>query len=84
MVAYRELYFRERAKGESIDVSLRTVFCAIFSSPRFLFLQESVGTLSARRIKDRLRLFLNRSLDGSLESKKITKIPIYEPMLNYL
>ena len=60
----------ERAKGESIDVSLRTVFCAIFSSPRFLFLQERVGTLSGRRIKDRLRLFLNRTLDDSLESKK--------------
>ena len=70
MVAYRELYFRERAKGESIDVSLRTVFCAIFSSPRFLFLQERVGALSDRRIKDRLRLFLNRTLDDSLESKK--------------
>ena len=70
MNAYRGLYFRERAKGESIDVSLRTVFCAIFSSPRFLFLQERVGKLSDRRIKDRLRLFLNRSLDHSFESKK--------------
>jgi hypothetical protein len=70
MVAYRKLYFRERRKGESIDVSLRTVFCAIFSSPRFLFLQEKVGTLSDYRIKDRLRLFLNRSLDHSFESKK--------------
>jgi hypothetical protein len=70
MVAYRDLYFRERGKGESIDVSLRTVFCAIFSSPRFLFLQEKVGTLSDYRIKDRLRLFLNRSLDHSFESKK--------------
>ena len=70
MVAYRDLYFRERGKGESIDVSLRTLFCAIFSSPRFLFLQEKVGTLSDYRIKDRLRLFLNRSLDHSFESKK--------------
>lgn len=70
MVAYRELYFRERAKGENIDVSLRTVFCAIFSSPRFLFLQEREGKLSDRRIKDRLRLFLNRSLDESFELKK--------------
>ena len=73
MVAYRDLYFRERGKGESIDVSLRTVFCAIFSSPRFLFLQEKVGTLSDYRIKDRLRLFLNRSLDHSFESKKDRK-----------
>jgi hypothetical protein len=73
MVAYRKLYFRERRKGESIDVSLRTVFCAIFSSPRFLFLQEKVGTLSDYRIKDRLRLFLNRSLDHSFESKKDQK-----------
>jgi hypothetical protein len=70
MVAYRDLYYMERGKGESIDVSLRTVFCAIFSSPRFLFLQERVGTLSDYRIKDRLRLFLNRSLDHSFESKK--------------
>ena len=70
MVAYRELYFSERAKGESIDVSLRTIFCAIFSSPRFLFLQERVGKLSDYRIKDRIRLFLNRSLDDSSESKK--------------
>ena len=70
MVAYRELYFSERAKGESIDVSLRTIFCAIFSSPRFLFLQERVGKLSDYRIKDRTRLFLNRSLDDSSESKK--------------
>jgi hypothetical protein len=70
MVAYRDLYYMERGKGESIDVSLRTVFCAIFSSPRFLFLQERVGTLSDHRIKDRLRLFLNRSLDHSFESKK--------------
>jgi hypothetical protein len=67
MVAYRDLYYMERGKGESIDVSLRTVFCAIFSSPRF---QERVGTLSDHRIKDRLRLFLNRSLDHSFESKK--------------
>ena len=71
MEAYRELYFAERAKGGDIDVSLRTVFCAIFSSPRFLFLRERVGKLSNRQIKDRLRLFLNRSLDDSLESKKI-------------
>ena len=70
MVAYRELYFSERAKGESIDVSLRTIFCAIFSSPRFLFLQERVGKLSDYRIKDRTRLFLNRSLDDSSESIK--------------
>ena len=70
MVAYRELYFSERAKGESIDASLRTIFCAIFSSPRFLFLQERVGKLSDYRIKDRTRLFLNRSLDDSSESKK--------------
>jgi hypothetical protein len=70
MIAYRELYFSERAKGESIDVSLRTLFCAIFSSPRFLFLQERVGKLSDYRIKDRTRLFLNRSLDDSSESKK--------------
>ncbi len=70
MAAYRELYERERAKGESIDVSLRTVFCAIFSSPRFLFLQERVGKLSDQRIKDRARLFLSRSLDDSSESKK--------------
>jgi hypothetical protein len=70
MAAYRELYEGERAKGESIDVSLRTVFCAIFSSPRFLFLQERVGKLSDQRIKDRARLFLNRSLDDSSESKK--------------
>ena len=70
MIAYRELYFSERAKGESIDVSLRTIFCAIFSSPRFLFLQERVGKLSDYRIKDRLRLFLNRTLDDSSESKK--------------
>lgn len=70
MVAYRELYFSERAKGESIDASLRTIFCAIFSSPRFLFLQERVGKLSDYRIKDRTRLFLNRSLDDSSESIK--------------
>jgi hypothetical protein len=70
MAAYRELYEGEKTKGENIDISLRTLFCAIFSSPRFLFLQETVGSLSDQRIKDRARLFLNRSLDDSSESKK--------------
>ena len=59
-------------------------YFARFFPPLAFFLQERLGTLSDRRIKDRLRLFLNRTLDGSLESKKDHKGPAYEPMLNYL
>ena len=65
MEAYRQLYFAERAKGENIDVSMRTLFCALFSSPRFLFLHEKKGRLSERQIKDRIRLFLTRSVHDS-------------------
>ena len=58
---YLKLYEAERAKGEPIEPALRTAVTAIFCSPRFLYLQETPGTLDDFALASRLSYFLIRT-----------------------
>ena len=62
LAPYLALFKKERAKKESFESSLRTVFTALFSSPHFLYLREMPGRLDDLALANRLSLFLNRTL----------------------
>ena len=62
LVPYLVLFKKEREKKESFEISLRTVFTALFSSPHFLYLREKPGRLDDLALANRLSLFLNRTL----------------------
>ena len=62
MEDYFNLFGDERKKGESLDSALKTVFCALFSSPRFLYLNEPLLNFKGGALASRLHLFLARSL----------------------
>lgn len=74
---YRTLYQAERAKGGTVEDSLRTAVTAIFCSPDFLYLREKPGPLDDDALANRLAYFLTRTapdaqLRSLAESGKLT------------
>ena len=61
IASYIQLFSNERTKGESFESALRTVFCAVFSSPNFLYLNEPGEQLDDFALANRLSYFLNRT-----------------------
>lgn len=59
--SYVRLFQKERAKEASFEDALRTAVTAVFCSPRFLYLQESPGTLTDNQLAARLAYFLTRT-----------------------
>jgi hypothetical protein len=77
---YLQLFASERSKGETFEQSYRTVICALFSSPNFLYLNEPGDRLDDFAIANRLSYFLNRTIpDKTLLSlayqKQLTSNP---------
>jgi len=62
---YAELFQRERAGHATFEEALRTAVCAVFCSPRFLYLKESPGPLDDFAIASRLSYFLTRTAPDS-------------------
>ncbi len=61
IVPYVKLYESERTKGETFEPALRTAATAVLSSPHFLFLRESAGSLDDYALASRLSYFLTRT-----------------------
>ena len=58
---YVKLYESERTKGETFAPALRAAATAVLSSPHFLFLRESAGSLDDYALARRLSYFLTRT-----------------------
>ena len=61
IVPYVKLFGAERAKGEMFEPALRTAATAVLSSPHFIFLRESAGSLDDYALASRLSYFLTRT-----------------------
>jgi hypothetical protein len=61
VLPYAELFQRERTGNASFEEALRTAVCAIFCSPRFLYLHESPGLLDDFALASRLSYLLTRT-----------------------
>lgn len=56
-----KLFEQSRAAGDSFETALRTAVVAVFTSPRFLFLDEPDGALDQFALASRLAYFLTRT-----------------------
>lgn len=89
---YLALFSSEIRKDSTFEDALRTAVTAIFCSPDFLYLRESIGELDDYAIASRLSYFLNRTLpdeqllavaaSGKLKSNESIRRSESERLLN--